>query len=146
MIELLIYLLLIFIPLVTGTLIEKSHYKSIRKREAELINIPLLTLDCDFDELDNDFESRLVSGSAVLAADGFKIALSSLRSFFGGQISAFETLIDRARRESVLRLRQKAIDCDAIMNLRLETSYLGKNKIVVFAYATAIYHKKQLPK
>jgi uncharacterized protein YbjQ (UPF0145 family) len=142
MASLLTYLLLMAVPLITGTLIERSHYKSIRKREADLINTPLLNLDCGFSELDKDFESKLVSGSVVLAADKFKILLGALRSFFGGPVSAFETLIDRARRESILRLREKALGCDAIVNLRLETSRLGKNKIEVFAYAVAIYHTK----
>jgi uncharacterized protein YbjQ (UPF0145 family) len=140
--DILIYLSLMILAFITGSLIEKSHYKSIRKREKDFINTPTVNLDCIFIEPDEVLESRLVSGSVVLAADRFKVLLGALRNFFGGSVSAFESLTDRARREAILRLRKQALGCDAIVNLRLTTSQIGKEKIEVFAYATAIYYKK----
>jgi uncharacterized protein YbjQ (UPF0145 family) len=141
MVELVITLFLIVVPFISGSLIERSHYRSIRKREDELIKLPTVNIDCAFDESDKDFEMKLVEGSVVLAADRFKVMLASLRNFFGGSVSAFETLTDRARREAILRLREKSRGCHAIMNLRLETAQVGKENIEVFAYATAIYYK-----
>ncbi|MFT5703541.1 MAG: hypothetical protein ACJAZX_001606 [Rickettsiales bacterium] len=140
--EILFYLIIVITAFSSGSLIEKAHYKSIRKREEEFINQPILNVDCDFSDLNKDCESNLVSGSVVLAADKFKVLMGALRGIFGGSISAFESLTDRGRREAILRLRKQAIGCDSIMNLRLTTSEIGKNKIEIFAYATAIYYKK----
>jgi uncharacterized protein YbjQ (UPF0145 family) len=142
MAEILFYSIFVIVTFITGTLIERSHYKSIRIREEFFINIPLISSNYDLDASEKEFETKLVVGSVVLAADYFKIMLGSLRNFFGGQVSAFESLTDRARREATLRLRERARDCDAIMNLRLETARIGTNKIESFAYATAIYYKK----
>ena len=144
--EIIFYILAITIPFISGTLIEKSHYKSIRAREDFLINTPTINSDCDFNHLDDDFEIKLVTGSVIIAVDNFKVALASLINFFGGNISAFESVGDRARREAVLRLKEKARNCDAIMNLRLETVKIGVNKIETLAYATAIYHKNNQKK
>ncbi|MGQ0547496.1 MAG: YbjQ family protein, partial [Betaproteobacteria bacterium] len=52
--------------------------------------------------------SRLVAGSVVIADDYFKSLLAGLYSFFGGPVRSYESLLDRARREAVLRMKAEA--------------------------------------
>ena len=90
----------------------------------------------------------LVSGSVVISVDYFKRILAGLRNIFGGNVQSYETLVDRARREAVLRMKESCPDADYVLNLRLETSSIFKGKrkqvgsVEVLAYGTAVYFQK----
>ena len=64
----------------------------------------------------------------------------------GGPVKSYETLLDRAKREAVLRLKESCPGADEIINLRLETLPLAgsqRNQVTgveVLAYGTAIYY------
>ena len=73
-------------------------------------------------------EVRLVQGGVVISVDYFKRIVTSLRNFFGGNIRGYETLVDRARREAILRLKESCPDATQIVNLRLETSSIYKGR------------------
>jgi len=72
--------------------------------------------------------------------------MASFVNIFGGRIKAYESLVDRARREAVLKVKQKAYEnnYNAIVNLRIETSSITKNAkkrvgaVEALAYASAI--------
>jgi uncharacterized protein YbjQ (UPF0145 family) len=87
----------------------------------------------------------MVAGSVVISIDRFKQLLAGLRNLFGGHITAYESLLDRARREAVLRMKAAAGDAAVITNLRVETTSLsgqskkGLGTIEVLAYGTALY-------
>lgn len=128
-----------------GQLAEKRHYRSIRQREKELGDILVFsakTLPVDRPVV----ASRLVSGSAVVSVDYFKRFLFSLRNIFGGRVEAYETLVDRGRREAVLRMKHQArtLDSQMIFNIRFETSSVSRGitsalgSVEVLAYGTAI--------
>jgi uncharacterized protein YbjQ (UPF0145 family) len=71
-----------------------------------------------------------------------------VRNFFGGRVSAYESLLDRARREAVLRMKEAAYARGAtvILNARLEISSVsgldagqrGARSAEVLAYGTAL--------
>ena len=150
MVQLLTFVALISLAYVTGHLIEAKHYNSIKERESKFLNLPVITTKHLPEQQAGFQEARLVYGSVVVSIDYFKRVLAGLRNIFGGEISSFETLIDRARREAILRMKESAQGADTIINLRLETSRIGQaaNKkdqlgsIEVFAYGTAISLKK----
>jgi uncharacterized protein YbjQ (UPF0145 family) len=81
----------------------------------------------------------------VISIDYFKRIVMILRSFFGGNIHGYETLLDRAQREAVLRLKESCPDATQLINLRIETSSIFKGQgkqvgsVEMMAYATAIY-------
>ncbi len=137
-------LLLLLIPLVTGNMIERRHYRSIDRRERLYSGIPTLTgRRCPRDR--RVAEARMVTGSVVISYDHFKRFLARLRMVFGGEVKSYVSLVDRGRREAALRLKEQCPDADLILNLRIATSgiYSGKGKqslgtIEVFAYGTAI--------
>lgn len=138
------FVALLVIGYISGTIVEKRHYSSIREREEALKSLPTIALKRPLND-ENISACRLVNGSVVISIDFFKKFLAGLINFFGGNISSYETLIDRARREAILRLKEDAKGADEIINLRIETSSITKNtkgnvgSVEVLAYGTAIY-------
>jgi uncharacterized protein YbjQ (UPF0145 family) len=113
----------------TGTYLEHRHFESIRAREAQTRNFPTVT----FAQLPTNWEvasSGLVTGNVVISLDYFKRFLASLRMLFGGRIRVYEPLLDRARREAVLRMIEsaRAGGYQAVVNVRLETSRLASSR------------------
>jgi len=146
MYQLLIFAAFMIVGYVFGTLAEKKHFKSIRQREEELKDLPVIMLKRPLNSKDIK-KYELVNGSVVISVDYFKRFVASLVNIFGGRISSYETLVDRARREAMLRMKEEARGADEIINIRLETSSISKNAqqnigaIEVLAYGTAIYRK-----
>jgi len=127
-----------------GTYREKAHLKSIVEREKALVSLPALTLK--FAEDRPVVKTELVMGSVVIGGDFFKQTVASLASLFGMRISVAEAMMDRARREAVLRMKEKAAGADAILNVRMEGMKIGeRNKITgieALACGTAVYYSK----
>lgn len=112
-----------------GSYIERKHFRSIRQREAEVHGFPVVT----FNTMPNDWNvssSDLVTGSIVISVDYFKRVIAGLKGLVGGRIKTYEPLLDRARREAMLRMIEAARTqgYDAIFNVRLETSRLANSK------------------
>jgi uncharacterized protein YbjQ (UPF0145 family) len=87
-----------------------------------------------------------VIGSTVVSVDYFKRFLAALRNLFGGRVISYESLLDRARRESLLRMKEQAEELGASMvfNIKYETASISKGRgntigsIEVLAYGTAL--------
>ncbi len=148
--QIIIFIILAVLGYTAGTVAERKHYKSIEAREHNFLNLPAVTTKKESFK-DNEVEKAiLVSGNAVISLDYFKRVLAGLRNIFGGELVSYETLIDRARREAILRMKEKAGRANIILNLRIETSSIGQtaNKrntigsIEAIAYGTAITLKK----
>lgn len=141
---LLTFLALMVLGYLFGSYLERRHYRSIKRRENELRH--LIVLNLRLPRVQNVQHSVLVSGSVVISVDYFKRFLASLRLLVGGRLSSYESLLDRARREAVLRLqmRAQALNARCVYNLKFETSSIskGNNKhvgsIEVLAYGTAL--------
>ncbi len=145
MIELSIVIVLAIVGYVVGQSKEKNHYKSIREREARLINLVTTNKKKPLMAIDSDVSVKLVTGSVCISVDYFKRIVAGLRALVGGNIRSYETLLDRARREAILRLKESCTDASEVYNLRFETStiYKGSGKqigsVEILAFATAIY-------
>ena len=147
--NLIIFLVLMTLGYGVGTFLEKRHYRSIHRREKEFLNLPAVTLKTAHYTPDQVASARLVYGSAVISIDYFKKILAGLRNIFGGTVKSYEGLVDRARREAILRMKAMAGDAAVIVNVRIETASVGKqaNKksvgcLEAVAYGTAITLKK----
>lgn len=136
--DLIISVIAILIGFFIGGAREKKHFAELREREAALLS--KLPTRADRGRKLVNVETYLVTANVVVASDAFKTFVSGIKSFFGGRMSAYETLLDRARREAVCRLRESALASGAkeIVDLHLETSYLDQIGVEVSAYATAI--------
>lgn len=146
MYDLIIFILLLALGYGFGRYAESKHYKSIIKREKQLNSIPAIASKIPPFRR-QDLKSQLVAGNVVISVDFFKRFIAGLRNIFGGQITSYETLLDRARREAILRMKDQAKDLNAefIFNIKLETSSIYKGRgnaigsVEVLAYGTAFY-------
>jgi uncharacterized protein YbjQ (UPF0145 family) len=127
-----------------GSYVERKHLASVRAREAATTSLPIIASKT-WDTTQLVADARLVVSAVVISQDHFKRFLANLRNIFGGRIRSYETLMDRARREALLRLKEQSPDANLIANLRLETVAISKstgNKgvvaVEVIAYGTAI--------
>ncbi len=139
------FLALLIIGYLFGKWAEKRHYRSIHEREDSLRDLLVLPMRVpEPQHLSHD--STLVTGSVVISVDYFKTVAASLRNLFGGRVGAYETLIDRARREATLRMQEDAQlkGAELIYNVKYETSRIGDNagkglgSVEVLAYGTAL--------
>lgn len=139
-------LLLLLVFLVAGQLGERRHYSSIHARESATESLPATTMkNIDF-PAEKVLESQMVCGHVVLCADGFRRVLAFFRGLFGGPVRSFEAMLDRARREALLRMKEQARGASMIVAVRVETpSITGIDKtyrwwggIEVVAYGTAV--------
>ncbi|PIE32869.1 hypothetical protein CSA56_13820 [candidate division KSB3 bacterium] len=149
MAELIIFLILISLGYISGRMLETRHYRSIEAREREFLGLPAITLK-DASAGRTVTKAKLVAGSVVISVDYFKRFLAGLRNFFGGRMSSYETLIDRARREAILRMKDKAKGADIIVNMRIETSSIAKGQkgsistVEALAYGTALIYGPEI--
>ncbi len=147
------YNLLIFICLLAlgygfGRWAEARHYQSIIEREDELNALPAIA--SRFPPVGKIHEQALVMGSVVISVDYFKQFLAALRNLFGGRLISYETLLDRARREALLRMKEQARSKNAemVFNVKYETSSISKGakntigSVEILAYGTALIPQK----
>ena len=142
---------LIVLGYITGTIVEARHYRSIKNRERKLLPLPIVTLAKILKPNDEVEKVQLVTGNVVISLDYFKRVVAGLRNFLGGKLRTYETLLDRARREAILRMKEKATGSDIILNVRLETSSIGgsasERKTIgcfeTIAYGSAVTFRKK---
>lgn len=140
-------LIILMVAYFIGSIIEKRHFASIRMREDRLHGFPVVS----FDTMPDDWtvsSSNLATGSIVISLDYFKRVIAGLRGLVGGRIKTYEPLLERARREALLRMTESAREqgFDAIFNVRLETSRLanatrdgkGTAGVEMLAFGTAV--------
>ena len=58
-------------------------------------------------------DAASASSRVVISLDHFKRFLAGLRALVGGRIRSYETLLDRARREALMRMKEAARDGDS---------------------------------
>jgi uncharacterized protein YbjQ (UPF0145 family) len=118
--------LLLLVGLVFGRAAEARHFRDIARREADLASVLLFN---ERTPPDQPFrEATLVVGSVVVAEDYFKRAAAALKSLVGGRLTAYESLMDRGRREAILRMKEAARARGAryVFNVRFETASLSE--------------------
>ena len=145
MYDLIIFLVLLSLGYFIGRYNESRHYKSIIAREKRLNKLPAVVLRFPPPSITRQ-ETELVCGSVVISIDYFKRFLAGLRALVGGRVKSYESLLDRARREAVLRMKEaaEAKGATLVFNVKLETASISKGardkvgSVEVLAYGTAI--------
>ena len=138
----------------TGTAIEKRHFRKLRMREHA--SRRFLTVTFPYVPPNQEVvETMLVTGSVVISVDYFKRFIAGLRMLVGGRITSYEPLLDRARREALMRMKEAARSkgFHAVTNVRLETSRIasssGNNKgtaaVEILAFGTGLKLERHRP-
>ncbi|MDM8568495.1 heavy metal-binding domain-containing protein [Thiotrichales bacterium HSG1] len=141
-------LFLLIIGYLFGNYREKQHFKNIKQREKKVLRLSAASFGGQQVIATKVTETKLVVGSVVISIDYFKMISSMLRNLVGGKVIVYETLLDRSRREAILRMKEQAIEWQAkqILNVRLETVAIGgrfggrldPGSVEVIAYGTGV--------
>ena len=152
--EIIVLIVLLALGYLFGQHAEKKHFKSIIARENASLKLPVVTMKTPPAIRQHELTAELVTGNAVISIDFFKKFVASLKMLFGGKVTQYESLLDRARREALLRMKEQAELKNAfvVMNTRVETASISKNSkrrnsigaVEVLAYGTAISIGKKL--
>lgn len=148
--DFLIFIFLLLVAATSGTIVEKRHYRKIKEREISTFKFPAVNFGKNYTGANKQIEKvEMVTGCVVIGADHFKAFVSSIHALFGGKLTTYESVLDRGRREAILRMKEQAAGADMIINTRLETSTLSNiynkdnaPKVAVIAYGTAITYAK----
>jgi uncharacterized protein YbjQ (UPF0145 family) len=140
-----IFLILILVGFFAGGHIEKKHLEDLRDREYRTRQLPIINMGAKTPIPEAD-RAKLFVGSVVISSDYFKTFVASWINFFGGHIGVFETLVQRGRREAIVRMKEDALQWGAqkVVNVRLETAELsghgtgGSVAVEIIAYGTGI--------
>lgn len=132
---------------ISGALLERRHLRSLRVLEGGSRDLLAITVE----HLPPDWRVEscdLVMGNVVVSQDYFKRVMATLKGIVGGRIRSFEPLLERARREALIRMKgvARARGYDTIVNVRIETATLanarrdgkGTAGVEILAFGTAI--------
>jgi uncharacterized protein YbjQ (UPF0145 family) len=139
------FLVLLLAGIIIGGAVEAAHFRKLARWEQDLSGIMM----SDMKQVPPNWrvsDAVLVSGEAVIATDYFKVFVAGLRNLFGGRVRGYEKLMERARREAIVRMLRQAEQrgANVVWNVRLETSTIqGKQQkksggVEVLAYGTAM--------
>ncbi len=132
---------------IAGTLIERRHLRKLLLLESGSRGVLALTIE-DYPPEWQVESCDLVMGNVVISQDYYKRFAAGIKGIFGGNIRVLEPLLERARREALIRMKAlaHARGYDTIINVRIETSRLanarrdgkGTAGVEILAYGTAI--------
>lgn len=125
-----------------GSRHERQHLAQLRISEQNLSHIIVSSERFYRPKLAIGSEGELVLGSVVIAQDYFKMIIARVLSLFGKNLTTYETLLDRARREAVVRMRTEAHakGYTHIYGVRLEVTNINQlgSMVEAIAYGTAV--------
>jgi uncharacterized protein YbjQ (UPF0145 family) len=132
---------------ISGGILERRHLRNLLLLESGSRGVLAVTVE----DLPPDWRvesCELVMGNVVISQDYFKRVAASIKGIFGGNIRVFEPLLQRARREALVRMKgvAHARGYDTIINVRIETSRLANSRrdgkgtagVEILAFGTAI--------
>ena len=119
----------LFVGWLVGHLSETKHERSLAAREEALKDVETTDLRNPPGFAGAEGPCSLVSGEAVVASDTFKTWVFGLKNIVGGESKTFTRLFDRARREALLRMKERAreLGCNAVCNVRFDSADIGGN-------------------
>jgi uncharacterized protein YbjQ (UPF0145 family) len=123
-----------------ATFLERKHISYLAKKEQQLVEIKLNNVK----KIVNDYQgdSAFLMGSVVMAHDYFRGFFIVLRKIIGGNISAYERITQRGRREAIIRLKENALNqgFNKVINVRFDSTKVGNHitAIEIIAYGTGI--------
>lgn len=129
-----------------GRGVERRHMRSLEEREAALSHIRVEQIKSLPRGWTVTSEPVLVYGSVVLANDYYKGFISGLKKIVGGRLREHERLVERGRREAIIRMKEMAQQhgCNIVWNTRIETAMMQDSRgraassAELYAYGTGM--------
>ena len=143
--EALVYLIPLAMLVIFGSvgwLTERNHLSQLDREEAELAHITVTNLKSAPAGM-KVVGQPFVIGEAVIGSDYLKTAFASLRAIVGGEIKSFQRLLERGRREAIVRMKRQAAGAGAstVINVRVERAEMGSANLPaaeIIATGTAV--------
>jgi uncharacterized protein YbjQ (UPF0145 family) len=144
-------LFLLLLGLLVGRAVERAHFRQLRRREAAVAHMLVTDIKTFPGGADPAHTPELIVGQAVIATDYLKSFLAGLRKILGGELKSYLSLMERARREALLRVLEQAQQSgfNAVCNLRLDTADIGgamgaKGTVMVSLVASGTAYRRPL--
>lgn len=141
--QIIIFAILFSVGFGFGRYNERKHFRYLDEQEQRLAYIRVNNSRFMLSES----HGQLISSNVVISHDYFKYAIANVQNMLGGRLTSYESVVERARREAIIRLKLEAerIGATQIMGIRLSTTELGMQggMVEVFAYGTAIQQPAQ---
>lgn len=141
--QIIIFAILFCVGFGFGRYNEGKHFRYLDEQEQRLAYIRVNNSRFVVSE----YSGQMISSNVVISHDYFKYAIANVQNILGGRLTSYESVVERARREAIVRLKLEAekIGATQIMGIRLSTTELGMQggMVEVFAYGTAIQQPAQ---
>ncbi len=141
--QIIIFAILFSVGFGFGRYNERKHFRYLDEQEQRLVYIRVNNSRFAVSE----YSGQMISSNVVISHDYFKYAIANVQNMLGGRLTSYESVVERARREAIVRLKLEAekIGATQIMGIRLSTTELGMQggMVEVFAYGTAIQQPAQ---
>ena len=141
--QIIIFAILCCVGFGFGRYNEGKHFRYLDEQEQRLAYIRVNNSRFAVSE----YSGQMISSNVVISHDYFKYAIANVQNILGGRLTSYESVVERARREAIVRLKLEAekIGATQIMGIRLSTTELGMQggMVEVFAYGTAIQQPAQ---
>ena len=124
---------------------EAEHWRLIAEQEQAVQDV-LIFATRRPPTMTRPMDPVLVTGSVVVSSDFYRLLIASLRKIVGGNYRSYETMLERARRHALVRLKQDAQRRGArmVFNVCFTTSRISDSRrgaeaaqMEVLAYGTA---------
>ncbi len=121
-----VFVALLVIGYVFGRVAERGHFRRLEQAEKRLARILVFSERTPPPDAAR-MRSTLVGGAVVLGEDYFKRIAAALKSLVGGRLTVYKSIMDRGRREAIVRLKEQAARLGATMvfNVRFETTSMS---------------------
>lgn len=125
---------------------EAAHWRQIAEQELAVQDV-LVFATRRPPQMAQPMDPVLVTGSVVVSSDFYRLLIASLRKIVGGNYRSYESMLERARRHALVRLKQDAQRRGArmVFNVCFTTSRISDSRrrgneaaqMEVLAYGTA---------
>lgn len=124
------FLFLLFflgLGLFVGRAVERAHFRSLEQRESECGDFVVTQLASFPGIAPDGLEPTAFFAEAVIASDYLKNFLAGFRNLIGGEVASYSSMLERARREALLRIIDQAREAgyNAVCNVRFQAADVG---------------------
>lgn len=119
----------------------RNHRLRINRENKRLHDIRLHNVKYKAAPGSEPVDAQLLNASLVLSIDVFQRFIATFTSITGGEHNNYTDLLERGRRDALLRLKAqaKAIGAQDIYNIKIQSAGIAMgNGIEILAYGTAI--------
>ena len=102
--QVIIFAILFSVGFGFGRYNERKHFRYLDEQEQRLAYIQMNSSRFIMSE----YSGQMISSNVVISHDYFKYAIANVQNMLGGRLTSYESVVERARREAIVRLKLEA--------------------------------------